>query len=116
MLDTLWKVVGDIIDTRLKACIIFHAALHGLCVGRGRDMAILELKLDQDLYRIYQDPLLLMFLDLYKAYDTLDWDHLLKTMEGYGIGPHLCRILAEFWECHEVVTRKMGTTALTSSQ
>ena len=32
----------------------------------------MELKLAQDLSRVYQDPLFLVFLDLRKAYDTVD--------------------------------------------
>ena len=29
LLETLWKVVEDIIDTRLQACITIHDVLHG---------------------------------------------------------------------------------------
>ena len=45
-----------------------------------------------------QDPLLLVFLELKKAYDTVDRGQLLTTLEGYGAGPHMCRILQKFWE------------------
>ena len=43
-------------------------------------MAIMEIKMAQDLDRIYQDPLLLVLLDLWKAYDMLDCGCLLQTL------------------------------------
>ena len=35
LLETFWKVVEAIIDTRIKACSTFHEVLHGFCAGRG---------------------------------------------------------------------------------
>ena len=49
-----------------------------------------------------------MFLDLYKAYETLDRGHLLTKLEGYDAGPNMCRILAELWYRQEVFTQKNG--------
>ena len=54
LLDTLYKVVESIIDTCLKVCINFHDVLHRFRVGRGTDIAILELKLVQELAIIDQ--------------------------------------------------------------
>ena len=68
--------------------------------------AILELKLSQDLASVDQDPLLLVFMDLHKSYDTVYRGHLLPTLEVYGTGPHIRRLQAEFWEQQEVVTQK----------
>ena len=46
-------------------------------------MDIMELKLAQDLASIYQEPLFLVFLDLRKAYDIVNRERLLITLEGY---------------------------------
>ena len=97
MLETLRKLAGVITNTRLKACIPIHEFLHGFCTGRVTGKAILEIKLAQELARIDQDSLFLVFLDLCKEYKTLDRVHLLTAMEGYGSRLHMCRILAEFW-------------------
>ena len=69
-------------------------------------MATLELTIYQELSIIDQEPLLLMFLDLIKAYDTLDQGRLFTTLKGYGDGTHMCGILEEFCERQEVIIRK----------
>ena len=51
---------------------------------------VLELKIAQEISIIDQEPLLLLFLDLSKAYNTMNRDRLLATMEGYGAGPRMC--------------------------
>ena len=55
-----------------------------------------------------QDPLLLVFLDLRKEYDNLDQVRLLKTLEGYGTGPKIRVMLAEFWEWQELINKQNG--------
>ena len=68
----------------------------------------MELKLAHELTSIDQDPLFLFFVDLRKAYDTVDRDRLLITLEGYGTGPRMCRLLETFWYFHQVVLRQNG--------
>ena len=59
-------------------------------------MAIMELKLAQEIANIYQDPLFLVFLELQKSYYNVDRYRLLITLEGYGSGPQMCGILGDF--------------------
>ena len=47
LLETLWKVVEALIDTRLLAILQMHNVLHGFRSGRGMGKAIMELKLAQ---------------------------------------------------------------------
>ena len=70
------------IDTHVRESIRLHDVLHGFHAGRGMGMVILELKLAQELYSVYQDPLLLILLDLKKAYNTIYCGHFLISMEG----------------------------------
>ena len=108
LLETLWKLVEALIDTRIIASIQFHDVLHGLWAGRGTEMYIMELKLAQELSRIGNDPLLLVFLDLRKAYNTAERDRLIQTLERYGAGPCMCRILDDLWAHQQVVPRQNG--------
>ena len=58
---------------------------------------IMELKLAQEIASIYQEPVFLELLDLRKAYDIVDQEHLIMTLKGYGAGPRLCGFLETFW-------------------
>ena len=69
----------------------------------------MDLKLAQELASVDQHPLFLVLLDLIKTYDNLDWGRLLQTLEGYGAGPKLRGLLAEFWTRQEVVTCQNGS-------
>ena len=49
-----------------------HNILHRFRVRRGAGTSIMELKLTQEIASIDQSPLFLVFLDLRKAYETVD--------------------------------------------
>ena len=68
----------------------------------------MELNLAQELVSVDHDPLFLVFFDLRKAYDTVDWYHLIHTLEGYGVVPRMCRLLKTFWDHQQVVPRYNG--------
>ena len=70
--------------------------------------ATTELKIEQDLESVDQDPLSLLFLYTRKTYNNLDQGQLLKTLEGYGVGPKMWGILTEFWVQQEVATQHNG--------
>ena len=108
LLETLWEVVEAMIDTRLRFSLHMHDVLHVFRSRRGTGTAITELKLSQELASMYQDPLFLVFLDLRKAYNTVDRDRLFSTLEAYGAVPHMCGLLETFWDFHQVVPRQNG--------
>ena len=108
LLDTLWKVLKALIDTRLRSSLHIYDVLHGFRARRGTETDIMELNIVQDIGSIDQEPLFLVFLDLRKSNDTLDWGCLLITPEGYGEGPCLCGISETLWDCQQVVPRYNG--------
>ena len=65
-------MVGALIETCLRTSLHMNDVFHGFRAGRGTGTAIMELKLIQELASIYHDPLFLVFLDLRKAFDTVD--------------------------------------------
>ena len=101
----MWKVVEALINACLCASLQMYDVLHGFKSGRRTGTAIMMLNIAQDFVSIDQDPLFLVFLDFWRAYDTMDWYRLLITLEGYGAGPWMCGLLETFWEYQQVVLR-----------
>ena len=77
------------IETCNNSVVQLHNVLHSFCAGRETGTDIMELKLPQELASVDQDPLLLVFLDLRKAYNNIYRGRLLQNLEDYGAGPKL---------------------------
>ena len=69
----------DIIDTHINKAMTFNDVLHGFCVGRVTGTDIMELNISHELTNVDQEPLLLVYIDLRKAYNNLDCGRILKT-------------------------------------
>ena len=55
-----------------------------------------------------EEVLYVFFLDLTKAYDTLDRSRCLDILEGYGVGPGARRLLQNYWRRLTMVARADG--------
>ena len=85
----MWKAITAILNFGLTASITFHNFLHGFRAGCG--------KLFQQLAALSEKVLSVIFLDLQKAYVTLDRSRCLEILEEYGVGPQACRLLRKYW-------------------
>jgi hypothetical protein len=94
-----------IIHLRLQAVIDFHASLHGFHQHRITGTCILEAILQMQLASYLCQPLYQIFIDLTKAYDTLDCSCTLSLLEAYGIGPHIPSIIQAVWDLEMVVPK-----------
>ena len=58
----------------------------------------LKVKLLQKFMAIREKVIYKVFLDLRKAYDTLDWEHCMETMVGYSTRPRMNRYIHIYWD------------------
>jgi hypothetical protein len=96
LLDPMWKVVENIMVAQMS-CLKLHHCLHGELPCWGMGMAIMEVKLNQQLAWVDQAPLYQIHLDLKKAYNALNQTRCLETLAGYGVGPNLLHLQKQFW-------------------
>ena len=108
LLDIVYKVVASVINTRITAAVTFHDALHGSVKSRGTGTGIMEAKLLSQLRKTSDDPLFMVFLDLKKAFYSLDRERALLVLEKYGVGPNLLRIIRSTWARDTMVPRQSG--------
>jgi len=108
LLEPIWKLVSAIINRRLMQNITFHDDLHGFLPARGTGTACLEAKLEAQLAFRSGRPLYQVFLDLSKAYDSLDRARTIIILRDYGVGPNIIRLIAKFWERHTVIPRQQA--------
>ena len=71
LLELLWNMVESIINACLRESVRLHDVRYGFHTGRGIGTVTLELKLVQEIGSMNQDPLLMVFLDLRKDYETV---------------------------------------------
>ena len=79
--ETTWKLIEKIIDRHLIHGIQFHDALHGFHKQQGCGTANLECKLQQKEALMKGCTLFQVFVDITKAYDTMDREQLLPILE-----------------------------------
>jgi hypothetical protein len=92
--------------------IKLHNCLHGGLLARGMGTAIMEVKLQQQLAWVDQEPLYQIYLDLRKAYDALDQGRCLKILAGYSVGPNLLCLQKNFWDNAKMVCHAGGNYGL----
>ena len=72
----------------------------------------MEVKLQQQLAWVDQEPLYQIYLDLRKAYDALDRGRCLEILAGYSVGPNLLCLQKKFWDDAKMVCRVGGNYGL----
>ena len=92
----VWKVFATVVNCCLKSSVALHDALHRFRAGRGTGNATSEAKLAQQLAGIAHNPLFQIFLDVRKAYDSLDRGQCMEILQGYGMGQNTARLISHF--------------------
>jgi hypothetical protein len=74
-----------------------HDSFHGCRNKRVTRSAVIKAKLAQQLAHLEQAPFYGVFLDLKKAFDSMDRERCLLILEGYGVRPRMIRLIRNFW-------------------
>ena len=61
-----------------------------------------------NMQRLQSVPYFQIFLDLAKAYDSIDRDRLIDILAGYGFGPNMLQFLHRVWVNAWLALRQMG--------
>ena len=105
LLEVMDKVISMIIHICINDQIQFHLEIHSFHHKRGKGMCILEAKLDMQLASYLCQPLYQIYLDLTKAYDTLDCKCALSLLKAYGLGPNTHSLIESVWEWELLVPK-----------
>ena len=90
------KVVAMRLNAYCEWREIFLEAQYGFRVGRSTDGMIYVVRGVQELAREKDLPLFMCFIDLQKAYDSVDRSHLWKVLARYGVPAKLISIIRQF--------------------
>jgi exonuclease III len=108
LLDCVYKLISVCMNERAKEVIKWHEGIHGFRLQRGCQTALFEAKKDmstrEEAGRTYHQ----IFLDLSKAFDTVDRRRLLTIMSCYGFGFRAMRFFTNCWEGAFVAPRAGG--------
>ncbi len=81
---------GDQVDNQSQAGLhLANNSLHGCHHQCGMGTAIIKTKLAQQLSYLELQPFYRVFLNLRKAFDTMDREQCLMILEGYRAGPQM---------------------------
>ena len=84
-------------NNRLWNKITLHNELHGFRQGRGTGNATIEANLAQKLAGIFHKPLFQVFIDVWKAYNSLYIGIYMKIIRVCDLGTNLQRLLQRYW-------------------
>ena len=97
LVEMVWKVFATVVNCRLKRSVTLRDALHAFRAGWGTSTSTLEENLAQQLARIANKPLFQVFLDVRKAYDSLDRGRCMEILQGHRTGRNTAHLIDHHW-------------------
>ena len=108
LLEVIHKLVSQVINLRMATSIEFLEEVHGFRCGRGTYTAIGETKIRLQMAVNKSETTYQVYLDLKKAYDSINRPRVLHIMRKYGVGPNICRYVETVWNNQSFLLRQRG--------
>jgi len=106
LLEVIHKLISKIITLRMTNAISFCEQVHGFRKKRGTFTAIGETKIRMQMATCTSETLYQVYLDLSKAYDSIDRGRVLLLLEKYKVGPRIRKYIETVWENQRFVLRQ----------
>ena len=97
-LEVIHKLISQVINLRLNTHIKFLPEIHSFRRKRGTYTAIGEAKIRMQIASCNSTPLYQIYLDLSKAYDSIDREQTLEIMRKYKVGPNIRNYIKKIWD------------------
>ena len=108
LLEAIHKLISQIINLRIAAAVKFDEDVHGFRRRRGTYTAIGERKLRMQMAACLSTTVYQVYLDLRKAYDSVDRERVITLLEKYKVGPNIRRYIQKVWEGQRYYLRQGG--------
>ena len=108
LLETMHKLVSQVINMRMNSTIKFCESVHGFRRNRGTFTAIGEAKIKMQMAACSSETVYQVYIDLRKAYDSIDRNRVLRILEEYGVGPNVRRYIKSIWDSQIFLLRQAG--------
>lgn len=108
LLEVVHKLMSTIINLRMTAAINFCLAVHGFCQHRGCYTAIGKAKIRMQRAAYAGVTMYQIYLDLRKAYDSINRESVLALLQRYGVGPNVRRYISFIWEDQIFLLKQSG--------
>lgn len=113
LLNNDYKIFATIFAKRIKNCLdtIIDETQSGFMRGR-HIMNNIRLVLDLlDYNELVEHNSFILFLDFYKAFDTIEHNFIFKSAEKFGFGNFFCKAIKTlYYNCNSTIKLKYGTS------
>ena len=95
LMSGIYKIFAKVIANRLQSILptIVHKAQYGFIKGRDILQNILNVQMAMDYVKESKQELVMVQLDLEKAYDNVEWSFMVELMSKMGFGERISRLV-----------------------
>lgn len=113
LLNNDYKIFAIVFAKRLKECL--HSIIDETQSGFMKDRHIMNnIRLVLDLFdysNLVEHNSFILFLDFYKAFDSVEHHFIFKSLQKFGFGEYFCKAVRTlYYNCNSTIKLKYGTS------